>query len=109
IFLKGRTSRPWAKPRVGGAKRSAAHAPGIEAEIPQTRRRRGEELERKARFWREAPKGAQKLLALHIPNNHGNCVFLRGFALLRQPGKSRKVGKPRLRLRAIALHSGRLL
>jgi hypothetical protein len=33
IFLKGRTSRPWAKPRVGEAERSAAHARGIEAEI----------------------------------------------------------------------------
>jgi hypothetical protein len=35
IFLKGRTNRPWAKPRVGSAKRSAAHARGIAAEIPQ--------------------------------------------------------------------------
>jgi hypothetical protein len=60
-FLKGRTSRPWAKPRVGKAKRSAAHAQGIEAEIPQARRRRGEELQRKARFFcgnpqKNAPK-----------------------------------------------------
>jgi hypothetical protein len=41
--------------------------------------------------------------------NHGNCVLLRGFALLRQPGKSRKADKPRLRLQAIALLSGSLL
>jgi hypothetical protein len=40
--------------------------------------------------------------------NHGNCVILQGFALLWQPGKSRKANKPRLRLQAIALHSGRL-
>jgi hypothetical protein len=26
IFLKGRTGRPWAKPRVGSAERSATHA-----------------------------------------------------------------------------------
>jgi hypothetical protein len=41
--------------------------------------------------------------------NHGNCVVLRSFALLRQPGKSRKANKPELRLQAIALHSGRML
>jgi hypothetical protein len=39
-----------AKPRVGKAKRSAAHAQGIEAEIPQGLRSKHEELERKARF-----------------------------------------------------------
>jgi hypothetical protein len=33
IPLKGRKSRPWAKPRVGKTKRSAAHASWIEAEI----------------------------------------------------------------------------
>jgi hypothetical protein len=85
IFLKGRTSRPWAKPRVGKAKRSAAHAPGIAAESPQALHGAGrdfaeqnrctpmqpgkaEDLKRKARFWRGAPKGAQILNPLSTPN-----------------------------------------
>jgi hypothetical protein len=33
MLLKGRKSRPWAKPRVGKTKRPDAHASWIEAEI----------------------------------------------------------------------------
>jgi hypothetical protein len=43
-FLKNRTSRPWAQPHVGKAKRPAAHATwqirGIGAESPVLRLRR---------------------------------------------------------------------
>jgi hypothetical protein len=47
IFLKGRTSRSWAKPRVVNAERSAISAQGIEAEIL---------------FYREAEKKCVKMI-----------------------------------------------
>jgi hypothetical protein len=44
---------PWVRRLVGRFACCPLGAQGIEAEIPQTRRRRGEELERKARFFAE--------------------------------------------------------